>query len=225
MLSSPSSLGEWLRYVFDHAATGPEWYFDPHADVWPEDPPVVVRFLTTLFENPEPHLAPYSDGQVNQGLWFIVSNGCSNHFFALLDESVPWESRRRCLRAMVPLYERLFAARCTPHLSHLFRYHTPPQVSPLNSVCYMWWDIAPVCGSPGVPSRREFDAECLEVMRRILTIPHDACRESALHGLGHWQMYYPKVIQPVMDDFLASTPHLCDELRAYAQAARSGCVQ
>lgn len=204
---------EWVVYAFDHRED----------DYWSEEPALVVPFLTRLWEDPLPHLAPYSDAQINQGLWFLINNTCSNHFFALLEETVPWEARRRCLRATVPLYEKLFAPRCTSHLGHLLRAY-PPDMNPLNSVCYMWWDIAPVCGHPEMPDRHEFDAECLEVMRRTLAIPQDACRESALHGLGHWERSYPNEVHRVIDDFVAQNPNLPEALRAYARAARAGCV-
>jgi hypothetical protein len=61
------------------------------------------------------------------------------------------------------------------------------------------------------------------VLRRLLAIPHDACRESALHGLGHWAIYYPQVAQ-MIDEFLRNTPHLRPELVTYAERARTGCI-
>ena len=53
--------------------------------------------------------------------------------------------------------------------------------------------------------------------------PHDACRESALHGLGHWQIYYHEATQ-LIDDFLRITPNLRVELVRYAESARRGHV-
>ena len=64
----------------------------------------------------------------------------------------------------------------------------------------------------------------LRVLSRLLAIPHDACRESALHGISEWQFDYPK-IQGVVDEFLASTSGLRAELVSYAQQAKMGNVQ
>lgn len=216
------SFSEWVAYVFDHTVTSPEWYFEPGRDYWQEEPHAAVEFMTRLFEDPLRYAADYSDAQLNQGFWFLVSNGCSNHMFALMDAGVPWDARRRCIRSMTPLFEKLFAQRCTRHLSH---FHEPePGVSPLNLTCYMWWDLAPICGHPDDRSQADFDLECLKVMRSTLAIPRDACRESALHGLGHWQTAYPDPVIETIDRFLTQTPALREDLRLYAQAARKGCI-
>jgi hypothetical protein len=70
----------------------------------------------------------------------------------------------------------------------------------------------------------EFDSEVLSVLQRLLAIPHDACRESALHGLGHWSIDYPKVVD-IIDQFLSHSPDLRHELIAYAKSAKNGGVQ
>jgi hypothetical protein len=87
----------------------------------------------------------------------------------------------------------------------------------------MWWDMLNIYGCPDDPDRAEFDSEVLVVMQRLLAIPHDACRESALHGLGHRRMYYPQVTQ-FIDEFLRRTPDLRPELLDYAERARVGRV-
>ena len=88
----------------------------------------------------------------------------------------------------------------------------------------MWWDILPIHGQPEEPDRAEFDAEVLRVLSRLLSIPHDACRESALHGIAHWQSYYPAA-ETVVDAWLARTPGLRRDLISYAQRAKIGMVQ
>ena len=93
---SPFSFEHWVIFVFDHplpAPGAPNWYHDPDEDSewWdPADSPeTTVAHLTVLFENAPSVLAPFSDAQVRQGLWFLVSNSCSDHMFALLNPSVP----------------------------------------------------------------------------------------------------------------------------------------
>jgi hypothetical protein len=175
----------WLAYVFDHPVEDGKqaWYWDIDRDWWDEDPADTIQFLTQAFENAAVVLQPFSDAQLKQGLWFIADNSCSNHMFALLDASVPWPEQQRCVRSIHQLYEQCFAQRCTPHLSHLGE----PGASPLNLVCYMWWDIIPIHGKPDVPERSELDREILGVLESTLQLDSIACRESALHGLGHWQ--------------------------------------
>jgi len=213
----------WLAYCFDHPV--PEqndqaWYWDEDADWWGCPSAETIRFLTRAFENAGTILAPYSDAQLNQGLWFIASNACSNHMFALMDESVPWPERQRCIRSIYQLYEQCFARRCSPHLSHM----DEPGANPLNLVCYMWWDIIPIAGRPDEPTRRAMDEEILQVMESTLQLGSIPCRESALHGLGHWQHEYPERVGEIIDRFSMTRPVLPDHLRQYMINAYTGYV-
>ena len=214
----------WVSYVFDHPveAQKREWYWDLDRDWWDEDadPAQTIEFLTRAFEGAATVFKPYTDAQLNQGLWYLASNSCSNHMFALLQEGVPWPARQRCLRAFHQLYEGCFARRCTPHLS----YVDEPGAGPLNSACYMWWDIIPFAGSPEDPTRKEFDEEVLRVMESTLQLNSIPCRESALHGLGHWQHAYPQRVGEIIDRFSMNEPALPDKLRTYMMNAYTGYV-
>jgi hypothetical protein len=209
------SFEEWISFVFDHPVRNPQWYFADTIDWWPAEkhPATTITYLTHLFDNPVSPLALYSDDQIGQGLWFLVDNAASNHMFCLEDQRVPWEQRHHAIRAMIPLFKSIFAVRCTPHLGHLSETDTQ-----LNLACYMWWDIMPVGGT------REIDTAFIDVMETTLTLPSDACRESALHGLGHWYDRDPQRVEGIIDSFLDSTPKLRAELREYARAARTGCI-
>ena len=85
------SFKEWLSYVFDHPVDELKnaWYWNLDRDWWDENATDSIQFLTQAFENAAAVFRPYSDAQLNQGLWFIASNSCSNHMFALMDENVP----------------------------------------------------------------------------------------------------------------------------------------
>lgn len=213
---------QWLTYVFDHpvAESGQEWYWADDANWWDGPPTDTLHFLTRAFEHAAELLQRYSDAQLNQGLWFIADNACSNHMFALLDSGVPWAARQRCVRSIHSLFEQCFARRCTSHLSHL----DEPGASLLNLVCYMWWDIIPIMGQPNNPDQLLLDQEILDVMQSTLQLDSIPCQESALHGLGHWQMYYPERVTGVIDRFLQGNKGLREELRTYAMNAYRGCV-
>jgi hypothetical protein len=107
------SFDAWVRHLFDHPAGGPQWFADPDAPFWVGTADVTVSWVTRLFDDPLPVLAPYSDAQLGQGFCYLVSTGASDCMFALLDASVPLDVRVRCLRATTTLFRRLFAARCT----------------------------------------------------------------------------------------------------------------
>lgn len=212
----------WLRYVFDHPVDEMKnaWYWNADRDWWEEDTLEAVQFMTQAFENAAAVFEPYSDAQLNQGLWFLASNACSNHMFALMNESIAWSARARCVASMHGLYEQCFARRCSPHFSHI----DEPGANPLNMVCYMWWDIIPIIGQPDDPARSGLDRAILQVMESTLQLDSIACRESALHGLGHWQMYYPDRVGEIIDRFSMKHPRLPEKLEAYMKAAYTGHV-
>ena len=214
------SFDDWVKHVFDHEVRDPQWYFDLEAPIWSAPASLSIEHMTRLFLDPMPALAGFDDGQLNQGFWYLVSNGGSDHMFALTDASVALEARLGCLESFVTLFERLFAVRCSGHLSH----RSPPGASPLNGACYMWWDIIPFFGNPDDATHRDVDAMALSVMDRTLALDSLACRESALHGLGHWHARYPTRVEEIIDDALDRARAWPPELIAYAGMARTGCV-
>src|SRR6266511_1005011 len=68
----------WVEYVFDRPVAAPEWWFGFGGEL-PADPPPAeaVAFVTRLCEHADALLAPYSNAQVNQGLWYLVGSGAS----------------------------------------------------------------------------------------------------------------------------------------------------
>jgi hypothetical protein len=213
------SLSDWIAHVFDHEVADPAWHWSSDAPAWEGSAEDTVAFIANTFERSGELLARFTDAQLNQGFWYLVSASCSDFMFALVERNIPLAARRRAIRSFVPLFEQVMAARCSPHLSHL----DEQPANPLNSACYMWWDILPIHGKPEEPERTEFDAEVLRVLSRILSISHDACRESALHGVSEWHLYYPST-ERIVDEWLARTPGLRPELVSYAQRAKVGNV-
>jgi hypothetical protein len=206
----------WVGQIFDHPGEGPEWYRDPNIDLPEPEPASRVRLLTILFRDPARYLAQYSDSQVARGLWYLIDNACSSYALALLDREIEFQARLHCITAIPSLFAEVFARRCAPRLSH----GETQSETPLNTTCYMWWDIFPSWGAP----RRDVDGSILSAMAALLSLESPACQESGLHGLGHWQSAYPERVRGVIDRFLERGGH-SDALRRYANSAREGCVQ
>jgi hypothetical protein len=213
---------QWLTQVFDHPVEPQkeEWYWDIDRDWWEEDSPDSVQFMTQAFGSAALVLQPYSNAQLNQGLWFLASNACSSHMFSLMNESIPWSARRRCILSIHQLFEQCFAPRCSPHLSHI----DEPGANPLNLICYMWWDIIPIAVNPEDPNHREFDDAILQVMESTLQLDSIPCRESALHGLGHWQHRYPERVGAIIDTFSMKATNFPEALKMYMRNAYVGYV-
>jgi hypothetical protein len=225
-----------VAHVFHHPVTEPAWYLDfDHAPRWPDDSPELVEFITETFEHSSEVLAGISDDELNQGFWFLLSvNGYAG---AITDAGIPMEARHRALQSMTRLFEELMVERCSGRLADLVE----AGAKPLDSACYMWFDIIgwwiydPTISAPDDlddydSSWRDLDehafrAEVFEVLRAILAIQHDSCRESALHGLNHFRKWDPETAASIIDEFLAATPDLRPELVTYAREAREGRTQ
>ncbi len=82
------------------------------------------------------------------------------------------------------------------------------------------WDVFPVRGDGAVAE------ECLQVFKEILKIDHAACRESALHGIGHFAIYdqVSSKCKKLADEFLNENKNIDPVLLEYAQNAREGNV-
>ena len=144
--------------------------------------------------------------------------------FALMEESIPIDSDSVALNRLSQYSRTFFAARCSPHLSHL----DEGGASPINLACYMWWDIIPFGGSPNTPSGKLLNAAALSVMTETLKIESIACQESELHGLGHWHAAYPAEVGLIIDRFLSRRRELRPEpstmrrARVAAVSSRNG---
>jgi hypothetical protein len=211
----------WLEHAFGHEVRfhASPWYFDPDCDGWAPEPATALAYLTRLFEDPEPALRWFADSQIAQGLTYLLCTSASGDNGWFYATEVPLAQRLRCVDAIGTFFARLFAPRCTPHLSHL----SETNAGPLNGVCYMWWDEFPCLALPDDPHHDTLHATALRTMDHILALPSQACQESALHGLGHWQRRH-SAVTGIIDRFIDNNPALDPRLTSYARSARCGCV-
>jgi hypothetical protein len=214
------SFEDWVYFVFDHPAEGPEWHPDPEAPYWNGPAALTAEYVIRLFEDPCSALIGFTDEELNKGLWYMISPGLGEHMFCLDEPALPIAMRVRCVRACESLFRKLFLPRCSPHLSHC-DWHG---AASLNSICYMWWDIMPVFGGPEPEDRRLLHAAALETMAVILRLDSIACQESALHGLGHWHSAFPEQVESMIDAFISTQADAPAALLTYARSARCGCV-
>lgn len=218
----------WIDYLFNRPVTDPAWYWEDNdtAD-WLQlerNEITVVSYVTRTFENAGEVLKPFSNGQVADGLNFIIHSGASNLAVSIvnIDNQVQMEPRLKCLESIYSLYTDLFAVRCSPEP---FLRRDRKKDNPLDMVCFMWWDIFPVCGGPKEPACLELGKTILKLLEKILTLDSDACRESALHGLGELSFLYPREVKEIVTTFLTENPNVEPKLRKYALNASWGNVQ
>jgi hypothetical protein len=223
----PLTYRDWLDYVFDRPVEEDQWYWqedeegDP-LDWWKPAPLVIANYMTQLFEHPEALVDRYSDEQINQGLWFIM--GVSNFMYhqTALDDIVPFRVQERWIRSLLSLYSSLFAERCAEYFGHCD--DGPELARPLNSACYMLWDMGNLYEVATSIWYRHLVTPVFDVLEQVLSLDALACRESSLHALGHIQDHHPQRVAGIIDQFLRSAepgdPRLCE----YAEHARAGQV-
>lgn len=217
---------DWVNFIFDHPLLEPKWWWqDPdseHFKYWEEDadPARTLSYLTRLFTESAQLLPRFSDWQIDQGLSYIVNNSCSNHMYSLTNESLPWEDRSACFESMIVLYRDLMApVYGSDPLGLAIRERTDrPTFS-----CYMWWDVMPIHGAMDHPDGR-MNKVILHVFDQVLQMDQVCCLESALHGLGHWQLFIGDRTKPVFDRFFARSD-ISDNIRQYAIEAATGNIQ
>lgn len=210
----------WLRAAFDHPVSEPEWYwaedFDDNWEALGLSDEVVVAYLTTLFRDPS-RLEGFSLPQVAQGIWFLVGESSpAQACHALLQPTVSLDARVTCVRSIADFF-RLFVARAAPGPA-------AKDSDPFHTACYMWWDVFPTWGGADV-GEPAIHRACLDAMVEILSCESELCRLSALHGLNHWHMHYPREVEGAIDAFLARDSVISPALRKYAETARQGRAQ
>ena len=214
---------EWLDHIFDHPVKEPQWYFDIDADYF-DNPRQCANYLQALFADPKTHTATYTDAQVAQGLWMLISE-TEDHLDVLFSPYITQEQSKAVINNMLNVFTDIFQAKCTPILSTTHSSGEDSiKLNPLNMICYMWWDIHRLYGKSGDPKREALDSTCLDVMQATLDIPHLPCQESALHGLGHWYHAYPERVTSIIATFIKDNPHAHPALLAYAENASVGYV-
>ena len=129
------TLQAWIDYVFDHPVGDPKWYWAEDAPEWQGPREEILSLIAETFERGGELLARFSDEQLDQGFWFLVGSTPPDFTLTLVDDKIPFEERLRALRSFVPLFEQVMVPRCSSHLSHC------EEGGPLNSSCFMWWDL------------------------------------------------------------------------------------
>ena len=214
------SFDAWLDETFGRAVAGetyPQFVWREVED-WPDPVPDAraLEYLTRLFENPEDALRRFSDGQIAAGLWELGPGDAH----CIYDRDIPIEARERLVGSAATFFRDFFDKRCLPRLSHSASEH----LSPLNTACYMWWEIITWGWTGDDPDGERIKARDLDAMEAVLRLPNPACKEAALHGLGHMGRHSDRafgIIDRFLEDAAGPDPALLD----YARSARSGCIQ
>jgi hypothetical protein len=220
MRRTDTSYQQWLEETFGRAVTGEAYpqFADRDASECPAPvtDELALEYLTRLFEHPGEALGTYSDRQIAAGLWELGPGDAH----CLFNRDLPVEARLRLIGSVEIFFRDFFAEKCVPGLSHATKEH----ISPLNTICYMWWEVITWGWQKDDPAAEQLTAKDLDVMEAVLRLPNPASQEAAVHGLGHMIVRSDRALE-VIDRFLAGSAGLDPALLEYARAARTGCIQ
>lgn len=214
----------WIHYTFEMRLIEDSPPYDWNKDIeWYDfdfNKQLEMEYIARLFASPVESTKNYSAEQTKVGLRYLITE-MDGDLYELFNQDISLELRIQVVKDMYTVFEQLFAPRCTPKLC---QYAKSGSLNPLNSICFMWWDIIMLYGKSGEPHREIFDSYCIDVMEQTLRLESIACQEAALHGLGHWNHAYPERIKKIIEDFLERTPDIDPDLHEYALAAHYGMV-
>lgn len=134
---------------------------------------------------------------------------------SLFSDRVSDELRFDVLKNIEKVFTHIFPKWCEPSIRNETK-------SEWNHICYMWWDEIPRFGALRDSHLYKLDHEIVCTLGRILEVDHIACKESALHGLGHWATLCGDEVVSTIDQHVDQIPVA---LKEYAQRARTGNVQ
>ena len=205
---------EWISHLFVETASNED--NSPFVDETE-----IAELIELTFRNSGSDLQGFTDTRLNQGLWDLVSSSGSDYLFVVLcSESVPLSRRLSAIASITVLYRDLFQKRCTQTLSHLDEQPS----SPLNAVCYMFWDICALSYLGDYPDKKQIADACFTVLASTFEIDHLACREAAIHGYGELSSFYRTRVDQTLDKVLQT--EIADaRLRNYANSARFHYIQ
>lgn len=217
---------QWVKWIFDHPVVEPRWWFqleaydEQSALNETRDPDKTLDRMTRLFQSPLALLSDYSHQQIDQGFTFLVSASCSSHMDVLLDSGLPWKVRSECVDAMSLLYKNLMGPIYKNTLGHCIVGSDTN-----NHACYIWWDAICFDCKTAHANRDQLNESVMLVCERVLReCSWESCLESALHGLGHWSMCFPKRVRNTIASFLKSR-QISAELKSYAQMCARGAIE
>lgn len=209
---------EWLDDIFGDGAENPD--LDEKYET--RNPDDLVELIRLTCVRCGTDLKPYSNHQINRGLFRLFDAADGDLAFAFKDCDLHYKDIVIALQSIWHLYIDLFNERCAPVLSHL----DEPTDNPLNAICYMLWDVTPLaCWDKKHPDSKHYYAAIAAVMEKALRLSNPACIESALHGLGHIQDETPDRVKQIIDSFLKKRKFGRQELVRYANNAKIGYVQ
>lgn len=212
---------QWIKYLFDHDEAKSDWRWD--IDIEPVEVPskIFPDFVIQFHEDLPNLIKTYTVWQLAMGIDVIFNANVADYVFDWRDGEASLEKKTEAILSMKKLYSECFFKLCRPRLGHLSE-----DMNELENFCYMIWDVSPLSYCENNDQKDRFYKVIAEVMEYALSLNNIACKESALHGLGHLisPPYYPEA-KDIIQNFIDKNKNADHRIIAYAQNAKTGCIQ
>ena len=210
---------DFVDFLFDRPAniTCLKLFFQDDFIAPEFDNKVIIEHISRVFHDIENLSGLYSEEQLVNGLEYLIDSACGLVCYSFLSSEVAHSSRITAIASMYDVFEKVFDKKCTNTDAPLDR-----TASSYNYLCEMWWDVFPRHGFPRNPDMESIDRTILNTITTIFLLENEACKKSALHGLGHWHSEYPEEVEA----FITSQKHKIPEsLKVYSERAMAGDVE
>lgn len=203
---------EFVELLFNHRVPNPLENPSVIHGVWELDLDYLIRFdperhaqhYTQLFSHPMFLLERYSEAQLDAGFGAIAFRwGFEGNVSEIIwTKELDRHAREALIQSMYPLFEELFARRQD------------------WSAPFMWWHELTFCFHKDLlseelhPDSAFIQEVMFSVLKEILHIPTEDCRQAALHGMNH--LRHPGT-EAYIEAFLNSRQDLSPKLRKYAR--------
>jgi hypothetical protein len=210
---------EFEQLLFDRDVIDPPWYDCDEATELDTLGPEDLCLVEMVFRNSIQIRTRYSEQQLYHGLNYLVNPSASDFCFRYFDPTKDAGASARVIQSMYYVFADLFGVRFTKN--ERFTLLPESEALGLRWLCNMWWDLLPRHGVPRLEMLVAVDRAVLETLGKIADLPNFACKEAAIHGLGHWFSACPERVLNILD----SVPDLPRELVDYASSAKRGQIQ
>ncbi len=182
---------------------------------------MIPEFVVQLHEDLPELMKDYTVWQLARGIDVIFNANVADYVFDLRDGSASFEKKVEAILSMKKLYSECFFKLCRPRLGHLSE-----DMNELESFCYMIWDVSPLSYCENNDQKDRFYSAIAEVMEYALSLNNIACKESALHGLGHLisPPHYPRA-KDIIQNFIDKNKNADPRIIKYAEQAKTGMIQ
>jgi len=212
---------EFVKFLFDRDTSAGLWYLRDDFDAPDLGGEKYLELFRWIMNEATSIAECYSESQLAQGLLCLINPSSSPVTPFFYEERLNVELKSAAIHSMRTIFDALFAKKCTGSARFNEQDSQNKDVT-FDYVCFMWWDIFPWHGVPERPSMAAVSDALIQVLADILEIDNFACKESALHGLGHWHSARPQQVEGIIN---GASPRIPSDLLAYAECARSGKVQ